>query len=43
MIKILSGEFKGRKLNRINFDSIRPTQAKVRKSIMESIRKFDNK
>ena len=43
MIKILSGEFKGRKLNRINFNSIRPTQAKVRKSIMDSIRKFDNK
>ena len=43
MIKILSGKLKGRKLNRINIDSIRPTQAKVRKSIMDSIRKFDNK
>ena len=32
MIKVLSGEFKGRKLNKINLDSIRPTQAKVKKS-----------
>jgi len=43
MIKVLSGEFKGRKLNKINLDSIRPTQAKVKKSIMDSIRDFDSK
>ena len=43
MIKILSGQFKGRKLKKINLDSIRPTQAKVRKSIMDSIREFQSK
>ena len=43
MIKIISGEFRGRKLSNIKSDNIRPTQAKVRKSIMDSIRDFDNK
>ena len=43
MIKILSGEFKGRKLNKINLSSVRPTQAKVRKSVMDSIRNFEKK
>ena len=43
MIKILSGKFKGRKLNHLKSNFIRPTQAIVRKSIMDSIMIFDNK
>ena len=43
MIKIIAGEFKGRKLNNLKIDALRPTQAKVRKSIMDSIRDFNNK
>tara|TARA_B110000116_G_scaffold270037_1_gene287222 strand:- start:909 stop:1439 length:531 start_codon:yes stop_codon:yes gene_type:complete len=43
MIKIISGNFRGRKLSYINIDNVRPTQAKVRKSIMDSIRDFENK
>tara|TARA_B100001778_G_scaffold305547_1_gene284263 strand:+ start:289 stop:813 length:525 start_codon:yes stop_codon:yes gene_type:complete len=43
MIKILSGKFKGRKLNKITTKTVRPTQAKVRKSIMDSIRDFKSK
>tara|TARA_Y100000590_G_C15656266_1_gene990756 strand:+ start:555 stop:1085 length:531 start_codon:yes stop_codon:yes gene_type:complete len=43
MIKIISGKLKGRKLKNINIDVLRPTQAKVRKSIMDSIRDFENK
>ena len=43
MIKIISGNFRGRKLNNLKIDALRPTQAKVRKSIMDSIRDFDGK
>ena len=43
MIKIISGDFKGRKLNNLTIDGLRPTQAKVRKSVMDSIRDFNNK
>ena len=43
MIKIIAGQYRGRKLSYIKSDNIRPTQAKVRKSIMDSIRDFDNK
>ena len=43
MIKIIAGEFKGRKLNNLKIDTLRPTQAKVRKSIMDSIRDFNDK
>ena len=43
MIKIISGDFRGRKLNNLKIDILRPTQAKVRKSIMDSIRDFDEK
>lgn len=43
MIKIIAGELKGRKLSTINIKNIRPTQAKVRKSIMDSIRTFEDK
>ena len=43
MIKVISGDLKGRKLSYINIDNVRPTQAKIRKSIMDSIRVFENK
>ena len=43
MIKIIAGKLKGRKLSTINIDNVRPTQAKVRKSMMDSIRTFENK
>ncbi len=43
MIRVIAGDFKGRKLNNLKIESLRPTQAKVRKSIMDSIRDFDNK
>ena len=43
MIRVISGNLKGRKLANINTDILRPTKAIVRKSIMDSIRLFDNK
>ena len=43
MISIIGGKLKGRKLNSIKIRSVRPTQAKIRKSIMDFIYDFDNK
>tara|TARA_Y100000994_G_scaffold242679_1_gene239906 strand:- start:750 stop:1271 length:522 start_codon:yes stop_codon:yes gene_type:complete len=43
MIRIISGDLKGRRLNNLKIDILRPTQAKVRKSIMDSIRDFEGK
>ena len=43
MIRVIAGDFKGRKLYNLKIESLRPTQAKVRKSIMDSIRDFENK
>ena len=43
MIRIISGNLKGRKLANINTNILRPTKAIVRKSIMDSIRLFDDK
>ena len=43
MIKVIAGDFKGRKLNNLKIDMLRPTQAKVRKSVMDSIRDFNDK
>ena len=43
MIRIISGNLKGRKLHNYKNEDIRPTQAKVRKSIFDSIRDFENK
>ena len=43
MIKIIAGSLKGRKLKNIDISILRPTQAIVRKSIMDSIRNFENK
>ena len=43
MIRILSGKLKGRKLKRFNLDSLRPTQARIRKSMMDTLMPFDDK
>ena len=43
MISIIGGKLKGRKLNSIKINSVRPTQAKIRKSIMDIIYDFENK
>ena len=43
MISIIGGKLKGQKLNSIKVDFVRPTQAKVRKSIMDTIYDFENK
>ena len=43
MIKILSGRYKGRKLNNFNNEHIRPTQAKVKKSMMDTLMPLQDK
>lgn len=43
MISIIGGKLKGHKLNSIKINSVRPTQAKIRKSIMDIIYDFENK
>ena len=43
MIKIISGKYKNRKLKYFNIPSVRPTQARVRKSIMDSLMPFKDK
>ena len=43
MIRILSGKLKGRKLKQFNLDSLRPTQAKIRKSMMDTLMPFEDK
>ena len=43
MIRILSGKLKGRKLKQFNLDSLRPTQARIRKSMMDTLMPFDDK
>ena len=35
MITIIAGKYKGRKLSYINNSTVRPTQAKVKKSIFD--------
>ena len=42
-MRIIAGNLKGRKLSNINSNILRPTKAVVRKSMMDSIRLFDNK
>ena len=42
MISIISGKYKGKKLNQIN-RFVRPTQARVRKSVFEILSPFENK
>ena len=43
MIKVLAGKFKGKKLNNFKLESLRPTKAIVRKSIMDTLMPFENK
>ena len=43
MIKIIAGKYKSRKLNYFKMSNVRPTQARVRKSIMDSLQTFENK
>ena len=43
MIRILGGKFKGKKLNNFKLESLRPTKAIVRKSIMDTLMSFENK
>ena len=43
MIKIIGGKLKGRKLHNIKIKNVRPTQARVKKSIMDKIMDFENK
>ena len=43
MIKIIAGRFKNRKLKHFNLSNVRPTQARVRKSIMDSLGNFEDK
>ena len=41
MISIIAGKYKGRKLSYFNNNSVRPTQAKVRKSIFDILGPLD--
>ena len=43
MITIISGKYKGRKLSHINNTNVRPTQAKVKKSVFDILGSLDNK
>ena len=43
MITIIAGKYKGRKLYQIDNHNVRPTQAKVRKSIFDILGPLDNK
>ena len=43
MIKIIGGKYKGKKLNNFKLESLRPTKAIVRKSIMDTLMPFENK
>jgi len=43
MISIIAGKYKGRKLYQIDNNNVRPTQAKVRKSIFDILGSLDNK
>ena len=43
MITIIAGKYKGRKLSYINNPNVRPTQAKVKKSIFDILGSLDNK
>ena len=43
MINIIAGKYKGQKLFHINNNNVRPTQAKVRKSIFDILGSLNNK
>ena len=42
MIRIISGKYKGRKLKQVPNKYVRPTQANIRKSIMQILEPFSN-
>jgi len=43
MIKIIAGKYKNRKLKVFNLKNVRPTQARVRKSMMDVLYDFNDK
>ena len=43
MISIIAGKYKGRKLYQIDNSNLRPTQAKVRKSIFDILGSLEDK
>ena len=43
MINIIAGKYKGRKLFHINNNNVRPTQAKVKKSVFDILGSLNNK
>ena len=43
MIKILAGKYKNKKLKHFNFTNVRPTQARVKKSMFDSLTNIKNK
>ena len=43
MIKIIAGKYKNRKLKIFNLQNVRPTQARVRKSVMDILQNFNDK
>ena len=43
MIKIIAGKYKNRKLKIFNLQNVRPTQARVRKSMMDILQDFSDK
>ena len=43
MIRIIAGKYKNRKLKHFNIESVRPTQARVRKSMFDTLGSLQNK
>ena len=43
MLRIISGKYKGQKLQQIKSKHVRPTQAKVKKSMLQILEPFSNK
>ena len=43
MIRIISGRYKGHRLNNISSKNIRPTQARVKKSMLQILEPFNGK
>ncbi len=42
MVTVIAGKYKGRKLSQFNNNNVRPTQAKVKKSIFDILGPLDN-
>ena len=43
MLRIISGKYKGQKLHQVKSKNVRPTQAKVKKSMLQILEPFSNK